>query len=279
MVTGLGDDERTQHGREPQREGEALLIPSRRDEIKSQLAETRQREEEYNKRQVEANEYIRTFTGLLVITSIVAGAISIVQAGISKDAVELTRESAHTDARAWVGLASPVAVTNMQWPNGRWTFWIQNFGKTPAFKYSAPAVVTQGDYDPKKVREEQNVNCNTEMYERDTSGTWGETIWPGDKREIITNIQVPPFIGGGKVLGNGKPIHFVGCINYVDVAGHYHWTRFCYRSVSNATNQTFAACGQGNYTDDADKPPKRPRPWWRFGFWFPPLLGALSIRC
>jgi hypothetical protein len=78
--------------------GDAILLPDRVQQLERESAEAKKRDEKYKDEQLSLDRRMVRFTGLLVITSVIAGGISIWQATIARRSANAAKSAAQTAA-------------------------------------------------------------------------------------------------------------------------------------------------------------------------------------
>lgn len=80
---------------EPRYSGDAIVLDTEAERLKHEAIEAQKHENEYKKAQLETNQLIARFTGLLVVCSLLTGVIAIWQATIAQNAATAAQRAAN----------------------------------------------------------------------------------------------------------------------------------------------------------------------------------------
>jgi hypothetical protein len=83
----------------PRYDGDAILLPDRVDQLERDAEDAKERDKEYKDEQLKLDRRMATFTGLLVVTSLISGGISIWQATLARKSANAAKSAAETAQR------------------------------------------------------------------------------------------------------------------------------------------------------------------------------------
>ncbi len=247
---------------EMHREGDAILLPNRLEQVEREQAEARKRDKEYKDEQLRLNKWMARFTGALVLTAIIAGGVSTYQAKVARQSAdaalisakaaesaleEMKKSSADTHALAEAaktqaintGKAVDATVEQSRLDQRAWV--------GPKFTASirivagevgvSEVIITNTGRTPalnvwvKATNTVQGIDeTPTFNYpERPTARPKFGAISPGDGQKIVVQSVGPVSADLVDQLRNKQRIfRYYGLIHYEDIFGGTHETKFCY---------------------------------------------------
>jgi hypothetical protein len=159
----MSTDKEDQRKRQPEQEGEALLIKGRVAELEREQEEARKRDEDYKKRQTLYSKRVAWFTGALVLTSLITNLIYLDMsctarksanaaksaAGTAADTLKAMQDQFNIDERPYVWMSKDQnqieyfeTAKQIAW---KWQY--TNDGKTPANNIRIWQYMRIGDRD------------------------------------------------------------------------------------------------------------------------------------
>ncbi|MBI3791215.1 MAG: hypothetical protein HY275_10100 [Gemmatimonadetes bacterium] len=221
-----------------QRGTEAAPLVVKRDSSERD-ADAREHAEERSDKRAADRALVGYTKGLFIATALLSGVtllLWLATAALVRDA----RESSRREMRAYVHFvfASYDAKTE------RVTMRIENFGRTPAHdvKYMLGVTeVARATFDA-DFWKEQRIEAGSVL------APGAPSVIPSIQKEPLTPARLAAIVSAG----GDRAIFAFGRVDYVDVFGQRHWTRFCFVCADQwLSTGEFAPHSKGNDTSDS----------------------------
>jgi hypothetical protein len=220
------------------------VFENRLNEVERKASAAEIRDEQYKNSQRRINFWLVVFTGLLVLTSLISGGISVWQARIANRSAEAAKSAAQTagatldeskrafktEQRAYVTPQSVAFDTEPQpGKSVGLTLTLNNSGRTPATKCT---------YD---TRMEVNGKVAPAYSPHETGGVIAS-------QEVMHKHYIVNFSHNKADFNAGAALAIKGSVEYHDIFKDCHVTTFC--AVYDGGERVFKFCSTGNELDE-----------------------------